>query len=72
MPNGGFHLSHNKYITDLLTRAQVQNGKGVNTPMASGLRFTAHGSELVKDIQLYRNIIGALQYTAITRLEKCF
>lgn len=43
--------------------------KGVKTLMTSGQRLTAHGSDPVKDIHLYRSIVGALQYATIRRPE---
>lgn len=47
----------------------MHNGKRVNTPMTSGHKFTGHGSGPAKDVQLYRSIFGALQYTMIARPE---
>lgn len=37
--------------------------------MTSGQKFTAYGSEPVKDVQPHRSILGALRYTTITRIE---
>lgn len=41
------------------------NAKGVNTPMTSGLKLSAFSSDLVKVVNFYRSIIGALQYITI-------
>lgn len=57
LPNGGLHLSQRKYIIDLL-RAKMQYAKGINTPITSGQRLTSYGSNPVKDVQLYRSIVG--------------
>lgn len=65
----GLHLSQKKYITDLLCRAKMQYAKGISTPLTSGQKLTAFGSDSVKDVQLYRSIVGALQYATITRPE---
>lgn len=45
----------------------MQYDKGVITPMTTRQKLTAYGSDLVKDVQLYRIVVGALQYATITR-----
>lgn len=50
LPNGGLHLSQKKFIIDLLSRAKMQYAKA--SPMTSGQRLTAYGSDPVKDVQL--------------------
>lgn len=67
LPNGNIHLSQRKYILDLLIRANMQNAKPIATPMIGGHTLSAHGSDPVMDTQLYRSIVGALQYATITR-----
>lgn len=62
-------LTQTKYVIDLLCRAQMQYAKGMNTPMTSGQKLSAFGSDLVQDVQLYRSIVRALQYVTITRPE---
>lgn len=47
----------------------MQYAKGIRTPLTSGQKLTAFGSDSVKDVQLYRSIVGALQYATITRPE---
>lgn len=61
LPSGGLHLSQEKYISDLLSRAKMQHAKGTNTPITSGQTLIAYGSDPIKDLQLYRSIVGALQ-----------
>lgn len=36
----------------------MQNAKGVNTPMTSRHKVTVYVSEPVKDVQLYRSLVG--------------
>jgi len=43
--------------------------KGLGTPMVSGLKLTEAGDNLMSDPQLYRSIVGGLQYATITRPE---
>lgn len=50
----------------------MQYAHGYNTPMTGGLQLSAFGSDPVRDVQLYRSIVGALQYVTITRPEISF
>ena len=68
----GFCLSQTKYIKDLLTKAKMHDAKSCSTPMTSGLKLTSFGSDPVSDAQLYRSVVGALQYVTITRPEISF
>ena len=68
----GLHLSQTKYVHDLLCKAKMNNANGINTPMISCQQLTASRSGIVKDVQLYRSVVGALQYVTITRLEISF
>ncbi|RVW64088.1 Protease Do-like 1, chloroplastic [Vitis vinifera] len=47
----------------------MQFAKSSTTPMTSGLKLSAYGSDPVENGQLYRSIVGALQYVTITRPE---
>ena len=66
MKPSGLHLSQTKYIKDLLCRAKMQNARSINTSMTSGQKLLGYGSDLVQDVQLYRSVVGALQYATIT------
>lgn len=72
LSNGGLHLSQRKYITDLLIRANMQNAKGMKTPMTSGLKLMSYRSTPIHNVQLCRSIVGALQYITITRPELAY
>lgn len=69
LPNGDLYLSQQKYISDILSRANMQSAKSVSTPMTTGQIFFTDGSDQVKNVQLYRSIVGVLQYATITRPE---
>jgi histone deacetylase 1/2 len=43
------------------------NAKPVKTPMAPALKLLSDGTDEVSDPTLYRSVVGALQYTTITR-----
>ena len=47
----------------------MQYANGFKTPLAGGEKFSGFGSDPVNDPQLYRSIVGALQYASITRPE---
>ncbi|PON64104.1 hypothetical protein PanWU01x14_126260 [Parasponia andersonii] len=47
----------------------MQYAKGINTPMTSGKKLSCYGSDSDKDAQLYRSVVGALQYAIITRTK---
>ena len=68
-PSGCIHLSQQKYIHDLLTKAGMASAKPMPTPMLSSLKLSAHGSAKFDDPSLYRSVVGALQYVTITRLD---
>ncbi|KAL6339549.1 hypothetical protein AAG906_034634 [Vitis piasezkii] len=63
----GLHLSQTKYVHDLLCKAKMNNANDINTPMINDQQLTASGSGIVKDVQLYRSVVGALQHVTITR-----
>lgn len=65
----GVILSQKKYISDLLCRAKMQYANGLTTPMTSGEKLSAQGSDPIQHPQLYRSLVGALQYITITRPE---
>ena len=47
----GLHLSQTKYIKDLLCKAKMQFSKSSSTPMTSGLKLSAHGSDPMENGQ---------------------
>lgn len=65
----GLYLTQSKYITDLLCKVKMQYANGLLTPMTGGKKLTIFGSDPVLDVQLYRSVVGALQYVTITRPE---
>jgi Reverse transcriptase (RNA-dependent DNA polymerase) len=70
--SNGICLTQTKYFTDLLKRVNMLNCKPCLSPMASGTTLSSHGSELCKDPQLFRSVIGALQYGTLTRPDLSF
>lgn len=65
-------MCQKKYVTDLLCKTKMQYAKCVSAPMTTGQKLTSYGSDTVKNVQLYRSVVGALQYITITRPEISF
>ncbi|XP_019054646.1 PREDICTED: uncharacterized protein LOC109115269 [Nelumbo nucifera] len=68
----GVHLSQRKYIHYLLVKTKMHEAKPIHTPMAASTKLdVTHGSPL-PDATEYRNVVGALQYIIVTRLDVSF
>lgn len=68
----GFHLNQTKYVIDLFCKAKMVYLKDLKTTMTNGERLSNYGSDTVENAQLYKSIIGALQYATITRPELAY
>ena len=70
----GIVLAHNKYIEDLLTRTNMQQAKGISTPMAATEKLSRQdGVALTQEESTkYRSVVGALQYLTLTRPDISF
>lgn len=65
-------LTQKKYVDGLLSKASMSNCEPVATPMVSSSHLSAFGGEKFTHAQLYRSIVGALQYVCITRTDLSF
>ena len=69
------YLSQRKYIRDLLTKVDILECKGIDTPMSSSkdhrLQKNVKGEMgyYIEDPSHYRSIVGGLQYLVLTRPE---
>lgn len=64
-----FHLNQAKFALDVLQRSNMLACKPVSTPMSSkGSLSRTYGTPL-SDPTLYRQIVDALQYLTMTRLD---
>jgi histone deacetylase 1/2 len=70
----GVVLAQKKYISDLLTRTNMLQAKGLSTPMATSEKLSRlDGTALSPaDATRYRSVVGALQYLTLTRPDICF
>ncbi|KAH9680669.1 retrovirus-related pol polyprotein from transposon RE1 [Citrus sinensis] len=70
------HLSQKKYILDLLSKADMQNCKGCDTPIVTGTKLQKEVKgclgQYIEDATSYRSLVGGLQYLVLTRPEIAF
>ncbi|BBG92535.1 hypothetical protein Prudu_000297 [Prunus dulcis] len=65
--NDQMHLSEAKYALDLLKRTNFLDAKPISTPVPCGQKLSAYDGEPHDSPDLYRSVVGALQYLTITR-----
>jgi Reverse transcriptase (RNA-dependent DNA polymerase) len=70
--SSGLHLSQSRYLLSILERASLATVKPCTTPMQSGVSVSKFSGSPLDNPQLYRSIIGALQYATITRPDLTF
>jgi histone deacetylase 1/2 len=70
----GIVLAQKKYISDLLTRTNMLQAKGVSTPMVTTEKLSRFDGEILSpaDATRYRSVVGALQYLTLTRPDISF
>ena len=63
---GCIYLSQKKYVRDLLSKVEMINCKGIDTPMSTGtkLQKVVQGElgYYLEDPSHYRSIVGGMQY----------
>lgn len=67
LADGSLHLSQDKYICELLVKAQMGQPKRLSTPMVVGKQLSKYGNDDFDNVSMYRSIVGALQYVTLTR-----
>ncbi|OMO68753.1 Integrase, catalytic core [Corchorus capsularis] len=70
--NNGIFLSHRKYITDILDKANMSGAKTSTTPMSTTTALTLHDGTASVDAHHFRQILGSLQYLSLTILDISF
>jgi hypothetical protein len=63
----GFYLTQAKYISDLLSQANLTDCKIVDTPTELNARLNLQDGEPLRDPTLYRHLVGSLVYLTVTR-----
>ena len=62
-------LSQTKYLKELLTKFDLKNYNGLDTPLATTEKLSKYVEEKCADSTQYRRAIGGLQYIVLTRPE---
>ena len=65
----GLHAYQTKYIFELLHKTHMTEAKPSKTPCTSGSKLSKLDGDLLDDPTIYRQVVGALQYCTLTRLE---
>ncbi|KAI5336038.1 hypothetical protein L3X38_026172 [Prunus dulcis] len=65
--NDQMHLSQAKYALDLLKHTNFLDAKPISTLVPCGQKLSAYDGEPHDSPDLYRSVVGALQYLTITR-----
>jgi hypothetical protein len=65
--NGALLLTQTKYIYSILDRTKMEGAKPNATPMATSKPLSKFDGASFEDPQLYRSIVGALQYVTISQ-----
>ena len=70
--SSGLFLSQRKYIQDLLSKANMQDAKEVTTPLSTSESLKLCDGSPATDSTQYRQVLGSLQYLALTRPDISF
>ena len=68
----GLYLTQRRYILDLLMRSKMDKSKPSTTPMSTNQQLSKSDGDKFDNPQLYRSIVGGLQYLSFTRPEIAF
>ena len=68
----GLFLTQQKYVLDVLERAQMMNANSVCTPLSSSHNLQQGDIPSLTDASKYRALLGSLQYLQFTRPDLAF
>ncbi|GKV26673.1 hypothetical protein SLEP1_g35931 [Rubroshorea leprosula] len=63
----GYLLSQVKYASDLVSKAELNDGKSVSTPLEPNVKLTPMDGSPLSDPTRYRQLVGSLVYLTTTR-----
>ncbi|GKV19984.1 hypothetical protein SLEP1_g30170 [Rubroshorea leprosula] len=69
--NAGLFLSQAQYIRELLAKFDMSDAKPVQSPLST-VPLQLHQGNQLSDAQPYRQLVGSLQYLALTRPDISF
>lgn len=64
--HNGLYISQHQNIHNLLDHTNMLMAKSVSRPMSTSSKHTPTTGHSLSNVTLYRNIIGSLQYVALT------
>ncbi|KAH9715895.1 hypothetical protein KPL71_021241 [Citrus sinensis] len=67
-----YKSTNHKYICDLLTKTNLAGAKEVTTPLSTSQPLCLNDGSPLSDATQYRQVIGRLQYLALTRPDISF
>jgi len=65
----GLFLGQQKYAKDLLQRYGMLDFKPISTPMNPNVRLQEDKGKDLKDVTMYRQLVGSIIYLTLTRPE---
>jgi len=68
----GLLLSQHGYIRELLNKFHMSGAKSTSTPLCTTSPLKLNDGSAPTDSKMFRSIIGALQYTTLTRPDLAF
>lgn len=68
----GMLLSQSKYTPDLLSWFKMTEAKPAKTPIPVGSQLSKHQGDPMENATGYKQLVGALQYLTLTRLDISF
>ncbi|MCO5562274.1 hypothetical protein L7F22_015899 [Adiantum nelumboides] len=63
----GIWLSQRQYALDMLSKYGMADCKPIFMPLDANTKLSAHDGDVLKDLTMYRKIVGSLIYLTITR-----
>ena len=70
--SSALYLSQKKYISELLAKTNMHHCNPESTPMSTKIKLSALEGKPFQDGELFRSVVGSLQYLSFTRPDISF
>lgn len=70
--SSGVFLNQHKYTRDLISLAGLQDSSSVDTLLELNVKYRRGEGDLLPDPTIFRQLVGSLNYLAITRPDISF